>query len=323
MRPTRVLLILLLASLILGCGGAGDVIKKVEEKHKGLSDYSASVEVINSMTGHSYTANFWVKGEKQKIIYTSPAKISGSILTNNGSCVWYYNPSENRAIYAKPTDVSINFDYGELFRNIVQNSTTKVERHGDGYIIRAAQSNNVTVEIDITKDYWPSEIRWLLNGTEVIKIAYFNFTFNTGINDSFFEFTPPENATVSSIEDLKQRIVIFTNITEAEDSAGFKACIPEYVPTSFNLTISVLKPLNVLVLTYSNNTDVLEVKERTGNPAEIKGAEEITIGNRTAHFLDTGYARVISWREGELDITITTTLSKTELMKVVESFKCE
>jgi len=323
LKPTRVLLILLLSSLVLGCEGAGDVVKMVEERHKSLSDYSASVEVINSMTGHSYTADFWVKGEKQKVIYTSPAKISGSIFVNNGSCVWYYSPSENRAIYAKPTDVTINFDYGKLFRSIVQNSTTEVEKHGDGYIIKATQNNNVTIEINVTRDYYPSEIRWLLNGTEVIKIAYFNFTFNTGIKDDFFEFIPPENATVSSIEDLNQRVVVFKSIKEAEDSAGFEACIPNYTPANFNLTISVLKPLNILVLTYSNSTDLLEIKERVGNPVKIEGAEEITIGNKTTHFLDAGYARIISWKQGELDITITTTLDKTELMRVVELFKCE
>ena len=175
----------------------------------------------------------------------------------------------------------------------------------------------------ITRDYYPTQIKWLFEGNEVMKIKYYNFSFNNGLDDSFFEYIPPENATVSSIEDLQQRIVTFESIEEAEKDIGFKACVPEYLPGEFNPTVSVLKPLNVLILAYSNETEIIEVKERVGEPAEIEGAEEIEIGNVTAYFLDAGYMRVISWKQGSIEITITTTLERDELIKVVESFKCE
>ena len=85
----------------------------------------------------------------------------------------------------------------------------------------------------------------------------------------------------------------------------------------------MLKPLNVLILTYSNETEIIEVKERIGKLAEIEGGEKIEVGNVTAYFLDAGHARVMSWKQGSIEITITTTLERNELIKVVESFRCE
>ena len=327
MKTTKILLaflLVLLASLVLGCEtkNVEDVIKKVKEKRSNFADYSASAEVTNYITGYSYSVDLWVKGEKQRIHYTQPDEISGAIFVNNGSIAWFYNPVENMAIYAKPEDVRINFDYGAILESVLQNATTEIEKGEEDYIVKAKE-NGVTVEITITRDYYPTQIKWLFEGNEVMKIRYYNFSFNNGLDDSFFEYIPPENATVSSIEELKQRIVTFESIEEAEKDVGFKACKPEYLPGKFNLTISVLKPLNVLILTYSNETEIIEVKERIGKLAEIEGGENIEVGNVTAYFLDAGHARVMSWKQGGIEITITTTLERNELIKVVESFRCE
>ncbi|AEA46450.1 LolA family protein [Archaeoglobus veneficus] len=320
MKAVKVFIILLFSAFLLGCGGEEDVVKKVEEKYSSLSDYSGSVEVTNLMTGYSYSADFWVKGEKQKVYYTKPEEIAGSVVVNNGSIVWFYDPAENRAIYAKPDEVQINFDYGELFRDIVQNSTTSVLKIDDGYLIKALHGNNVTIEISVTRDYYPVSIRWIVDDREVLRVNYSNFTFNRGIDDEFFEFIPPENATVSSVEDLQQKVVEFDTVEEAEESAGFKVILPGYLPSDdFNLSISVIKPLNVVVLTYTNSTAIIEVKERVGEAAEIEGAEEVVIGNTTVSYLDAGYVRIVSWRQGDIDVTITTTLEKDELLKVAES----
>ncbi|GEM_PF-1381022 len=326
--------ILLVSLLLLGCAGKEDIVKKVEERHLSLDGYSGSVFVINNITGDSFKVDLWIKKPgKQKIVYTYPEDVKGASIICNGSIVWFYNPSENSAVYASVGETQMpDFDYGNLFKTIIDNSTieevSEVKTNGkEEYLIIAKPNDtagrDITIKIWIDKELlYPSQIKWLVEGEEVYRVEYQNITFDVA-SDDIFEFSPPEGADVMSIEELRSGgKVTVSSIDEAQEMVDFKIFVPAYLPAEdFNLTIDVLKRYGTVVLTYFNDTTVLEIREKAIDPFILvpEGAEELTIGNNTAYFLDVGYVKILMWDYGNTSITMSGSLEKEEMIKIAES----
>lgn len=333
-RLKRYAIILLISLLLLGCAGKEDVVKKVEERHLSLEGYSGSVSVTNNMTGESFKVDVWIKKPgKQKIVYTYPEHTKGASVICNGSIVWFYNPKENSAVYAKVGETQMpDFDYGSLFKTIIDNSTieeiSEVKANGrDAYLMVIEPSEtagkDVTIKMWIDKELlYPFLVQWLVEGEEVYRVEYQNITFDVA-SDDVFEFTPPEGADVMSIEELRSGgKVTVSSIDEAQEMVDFRIFVPSYLPAEdFNLTIDVLKRYGIVVLTYFNDTAVLEIREKAIDPFILvpEGAEEITIDNSTAYFLDIGYVKLLMWEFDNTSITMSGSLEKEEMIKIAES----
>jgi outer membrane lipoprotein-sorting protein len=328
--------LVLISLFLLGCAEEINVIESVEDKHSKLKDYSGTIVITSNLTDMFYKANFWVKKDKQKIVYTHPEEREGRSVICNGSMVWFYNPQDDSAVYAEVGSVQIpSFDYGDILKEILNESTTNVSETAlDGkavYLIRVKPKEDIQIDIWIEKEgLYPLRIQWIkwitiAESIEILRVEYQNMAFDTGLSDEFFEFFPSENTSIMSIEEWRGKKISFGSVEEAEKVVDFKILVPKHLPAQdFNQSVEVLKKgfETTVVLTYYNNSTTFEIHEKVSDePIELENAEEIVIDNNTAYFTDSGFIKVLAWKRGNLEITITGVLDKKEMLKIAESIK--
>jgi len=173
----------------------------------------------------------------------------------------------------------------------------------------------------------------LYSSHEITRIKY-----DPVLPEATFVFEVPAGATssgeASALACIKARQ---PGMTECERSAPEGFLFPRYLPDEFlvqysnarpslqgftEFLVTIQRPSNLLKSTHWLN--IREFHKPGGFPDHTLTGREITLGNGRAVFVSTspnGQITDIWWLDGELLITLSTSLAMTELVKVVESMQ--
>ena len=205
---------------------------------------------------------------------------------------------------------------------------------------------------------WVDGENWMLircelydnEGNLYLEIEIRDVKLNTGIPDSEFEFKVPEGAQVKVLgpEDFKSEPKKMT-LEEAKELIDFKILTPEYLPEGYEFNYSTVSssmdtPYSTFVhsgfsvfagqhyekitLVYTkgdNEIRIVEGVSEKGLP-EIQDFEsegeniQVNNMNGTISPIFGGNMKVLTWKNGELEITIISSLDNAEMLNIAESF---
>jgi len=151
------------------------------------------------------------------------------------------------------------------------------------------------------------------------RVRYRNVSFEPGLDDSLFEFDPPENVTVDTgvrLRSFESRAALSRNTTlPVPDPA---------VPDGFALEEASLTTAETtgVTLRYTNETARLSVTV-TNEPGNF--ADEgtpVTVANTTARLNSIGQASFLSWSCRDRSVLVGGSVSNATLLQVAESVGC-
>lgn len=143
-------------------------------------------------------------------IYKKSSKIytenDNMIIVSNGSVMWSYDKVNNKVMVLESNFSNrepIKLDYTEIIKDLLERYDVQLlgggESFGEGLLRPESEAKgdegNIT-KMWVDKEFWlPIKMEYKF-GEFSMFIEYRNLSINTGIDDSFFEFKPPEGAEV-------------------------------------------------------------------------------------------------------------------------------
>jgi outer membrane lipoprotein-sorting protein len=316
----KLLVCLLVLALLMGCTQltAEQIAEEMKKRYEALQDMSGEFIVTTDFGGkkESYRAKFWMKMPNK---YRSEDE--NTLVVSNGSMMWVYDRVRNEV-----TKIEINaserpqFDYGAIVEELLESYDVKLlgeeEIGGRSCYVIEAKSKGMALsqKLWVDKEFWyPLRIEMgFENFTSVVE--YRNVSFNTGLNDDLFEFTPPEGAKIIEKEfKLPEKLTI----EEAQKKVNFTIIKPSYT-ASYKFDYAMV--FNDFVqLYYKKGDNAIVISEREGESKPLPNAEKVKIGNIEGEMAEVFGSRILRFSKNNIDITIAGKLSEEELVKIAES----
>lgn len=159
-------------------------------------------------------------------------------------------------------------------------------------------------------------------GTYEITQTFSDVTFDPGLEDSEFEFEPPENVTV------KERAYPSVESYDSRDELAADAEMPvpdPDLPDDFSLERGRLVngSAQSVSLTYANDTAEVVVSVQNATYEESGNGEEITVNGRNGTYSEFGDTGVASWTCGDRTYSVMgEALTRSFVIGVAESIDC-
>jgi outer membrane lipoprotein-sorting protein len=175
----------------------------------------------------------------------------------------------------------------------------EIEPRGD-----AGSAYRQTLWVDAER-FFPLKQRtqWTADGERVsTTTTYRNVTFDPGLADSTFEFDPPANATVETLDVPKT--TTYDSVRALRSNAEMAVPTPE-LPPSFGLTYASHTTGRVrgVGLAFANATARITVATYNRTLPVSDGERQVTVGNRTAE-VARGPTTSVSWNCDEYRHTV-------------------
>ena len=105
MHKLKALFMLLFIPLLLGAQTAEDIIRKADEKARGLSSYAeVHIDIIRPSWTRSMDMKSWTKGDKLGLtLITAPTKDKGTVFLKRDKEIWNWIPSIERNVKLPPS----------------------------------------------------------------------------------------------------------------------------------------------------------------------------------------------------------------------------
>ncbi len=324
------LLILALAVLLLaGCAqmSAEEIAKKVNEKYNAIKDMKGTAVITVVVNGHRSVNVIRFAMKKPNYFWQDTENYT---MVSNGKVMWFYDKRKNVVTEFNLPKRLPKFDYGEFVKVMMENSNVKLlgtERVAgrDCYVVEATpKTANLSAlftreKLWIDKEYWyPLRIE-MTSKHYRMTIEYKNLTFNTGILDSFFEFKPPAGAKV-----VKQKLTPPKKLTldEAQREVNFTIITPKYTAGFKFKYAYVLKfdGKETVLLWYEKDGQRLTIRESVGvREMPLRNSTTIDIGNTKFTMAKILDINILTFRRGEVNVTVSAKLPRDELLKIGES----
>lgn len=183
-----------------------------------------------------------------------------------------------------------------------------------------------TMYID-TEYFFPikTHTEWRSDGERIASTSvYRNLTFNPGLDDSRFEFDPPENVTIS--ETNTPAVERYDSIAAARQNTSLPVPDGE-VPPSFDLdTVQAISGnFSSVSLRYSNETATLtlSVNDITANATNVTSGERFTADGRDLSYRRFGTSQSVSWQCDDYRYSVTgTAVGRDTLVDIALSVEC-
>ncbi|MBO8180123.1 MAG: outer membrane lipoprotein carrier protein LolA [Archaeoglobus sp.] len=197
----KLVIALMLASLIAGCVqmSAEEIAKKMQEKEEQIEDLRAEVLAVTESPLGEFKQSYTYVFKKPYKIYMESENF---ITVSNGSVMWSYDKINNKVMVLESNFSNrepIKLDYTEIIKDLLERYDVQLlgEEKVSGrdcYVLNLkpkGDEGNVT-KMWVDKEFWfPVKMEYKF-GEFSMFIEYRNLSFNNGIDDSFFEFKPPE-----------------------------------------------------------------------------------------------------------------------------------
>lgn len=315
MKRLLVLLAIISSVLLLGCAQQGltaeEIAKEMQKRYESVQDVSGeyTTTIIFEDRKESYTAKFWAKKGKFRV------EDGRMIMVSNGSVTWIYDKGKNVVTIAKSNTEIPEIDYGQIVEDLLKSYDLKLlgEESIDNkkcYVIDAMPEGNMPkLKLWVDKEYWFPMKMEMDFGNFTSIVEYRNLTFNSGLSDEIFEFSPPKNAKiVERTFELPEKL----SIEGAQQRVNFTIIVPTY--TAGNEFEYAIVYGDVVQLHYGD----LIVTESKSKPVSFENAKKVKIKDRDAEIVDIFGQKILRIEIDGVWITIAG-LSEEELVKVAES----
>ncbi len=344
-RTGIILLAVIVISLISGCTAnmsAEQIAEQMKTKQDSIKDYSATMVIASEFGGKSEMAKAKMMNkmpDKSRIEYLEPAEMAGQVMVNDGKTIWSYDPKKNEVTrmdmpeISKPSEQDYTQSIKELLNqtDISYQGTEKFEGRSV-YIIKASPKNGsmlmgIRYSMLVDSENWmPLKIEMFdKNDKLMTSIEYRDIKFNTGIPDSEFEFKVPEGAKVITRE-LPAPPKKMT-LEEARKEVNFTVLSPSYVPSGYTFdsaTVFKYDGKESVSLLYRNSSSTFVLTEKLFDDIQrpdFGEVEKVSINGAEGKLISLPGSNMLVWNNGKLELILSVTLSKEEMIKVAGSVK--
>lgn len=307
-----------------------EIIKHSQEKFETIHDFKGMLITTTVFQGQEVRDERNISIKKPYKI-KSEDKNKGIITTSNGEAIWIYDSKKSEVIKSslERSGKIPDIEYGQLSKDLLKDNHAVLigleELSGIScYVIKTTPKNNTDLQgqkIWVDKTYlFPIKIENSFEGyTSSMEFA--NLSFNTGISDVEFEFSPPEGVKIIKPEtNYRDKL----SIKDAQIKVNFTILEPTYtLGYEFNnALVSKIRDVEGVTLIYQKDGKIIMIVQTTSQKNySLQNAENISIGELKGEFTDSLGGNLLRFNYRNIDITITGTISKEELIKVAESIK--
>ncbi len=333
----RKIAVLLLALILLGCVQNTQNSKKEEIKMAKMGEEIA--KKVKDLYNSTKTVEGWeyltlVEGNKTyndslKFVVKKPDKVwmydltYNAYLISNGSYTWIYDKNKNTVKVEKSTPEHppdyVRFLDGML---TIFNVTYFGNKSFDGincYVLKLIPKGSTNINVYgyayITPEYKLKGIFFKLNNT-IYNIRFEKITYNTTVNDSFFNFKIPKGAKVYKvIQELK--IYKFRSVDKAQKYAKFKILTPSY-SNGYLLKEVCVYGYSVL-LEYTKGANEMLIKESLMPMPYPINSKLVKVDNLNIHLWKADNRINAIFKKGNVTVYISTPMNETETIKICRS----
>jgi len=278
-----------------------------------------------------------------KTIQRLPAETAGSVTVSDGETMWIYNPQQNTVMIMDMPEMpeQNDVDYLQLIGAMMNESDFSLEgiEKVDGrttYVIDISPKDDSedfgmfgAMKVWVDKETWmPLKMDMKdTDGNPMYSVEYRNFQTNTGISDDEFQFEIPEGAEVKTMDEIM--LPQGMTLEEAREEATFDILAPSYLPDGYEFDNAMLIQgfVESVSLTYRNGDERLGISETVfedkPHTSQIMDSAEVVSINDVEGKLVTIYDdyKMLQWEIGNVQLTITGTLDKEEMIQIAESMQ--
>jgi outer membrane lipoprotein-sorting protein len=293
-----------------------------------------------------------------KSIVTESGKENQTIIVSDGKIVWSYTPDTNTVTkmkISKASELTKN-DYTNIIDDFLNDTNVTVlgVENVDGrktYLLETTpKENDRDYELIYKTKIWVDQETWMPLRYETynsdrnltMKLEIQDLKINTGLPDSEFKFEIPEGAKIVDMGEIKLPEKL--SLEEARKEASFKILTPEYLPEGYELNSSMIynnsqfspenKRLETVEITYTRDKAIISLAETVsmnqssdatimnkGEDIQINGIkdEDIQINGIEGKYLLIGKTKFLTWKLGEVNLSLCSSLEKDEMLKIAES----
>ena len=352
-----ILILISLALLASGCEekmSAQEIATKMQEKQASLEDYSYTMHMATYLNGEKNLEDeiqiMYKKPDMMKTLSVVEGKEVESVA--DGEFAWSYDAGTNTVTKIKLPDEPLltDNDFVSIIGSYMNESDVSmlgVEKVDGRYAYvleaRPRAEKNESGLASRTK-VWVDKETWMIlkssmydnKGNLITETEIRDLKVNTGIPDSEFKFEIPAGAKVKTVDlDEVFKVPESLSLEEARQQASFEILTPEYIPEGYmlnstmvyddNYTVTEGQGSKTVILSYQKGTEVFEIDEsvhenKTEENSFTEGAEEISINGKAGRYFNQyGTLKMLQWEVGGLDITLSGSLEKAEMLKIAES----
>jgi outer membrane lipoprotein-sorting protein len=335
---------------------AEEIATKMQEKQASLEDYSYTMYTATYLNGEKNLEDeiqiMYKKPNMMKTLSVVEGKEVESV--SDGEFAWGYDAETNTVTKMKLPDEPLikDSDFVSIIGNFMNESDVSMlgVEEVDGryaYVLEArprAEENELEL-VSRTK-IWVDRETWIIlrcntynnKGNLTTETEIRDLKVNTGIPDSEFKFEIPDGAEVKTIDmDEVLKVPDSLSLEEARQQVSFEILTPQYIPDGYVLNSTMIYEDNysvtegqgseVVILNYQKGTEVFDIEEKAyENETEenpfMQGAEEISINGKEGRYLNEfGTLKMLQWELGRVQITLSGSLEKAEMLKIAESIQ--
>jgi len=333
-----------------GAPSAATIGQKADQKYANLTSYRGTMRIQTVVDGKttSTTGRIWEKPHKHEMRMEtlSPSSKAGNVVDSNGSVLWTYNATRQTVTRLKLQNFGSQTpttDYASVLSNITKKyhltyrgkhtvagrSTYEVSLSPKKGTPEAKFVRNETIWFD-TDHWFPLKTHVTTsmgNHTTAITKTYTNISFNTGIDDSRFDYRPPANATVKKTS--TPSVQTYHSVAKAQAHVNYTIVKPSPMPDGYTLkqaTLSIGPNATSTTLEYDNGSGgsflVGQKPIGGGQSTTHPPGKTITIDGQNATYGTLGNSSIISWKCGGFHHSFITELPKQTALEIANSTAC-
>lgn len=350
-----VLTFIVVALFASGCAeknlSAEQIAAQMMDKENSTRDYSYTMHVTTYFGGEikeTESKTLFKKPNMTKSIVTEPGKENQTIIVSDGKILWSYTPDTNTVTkikISKASELTKN-DYTNIISEFLNDTNVTIPgvENIDGrktYLLETTpKENDGDYELIYKTKIWVDQETWMPlryetyngDGNLTMKLEIQDLKVNTEIPDSEFKFEIPKSAKIVDLGEIKPPEEL--SLEEARKKASFKILTPEYLPKGYEFNNSMIynnsqfSPENqrfeTVELTYTKEKVFIALTETVSmnqsSDATIMGkGEDIQINGIEGKYLSVGKTKLLTWKLGDINLSLCASLEKDEMLKIAES----
>lgn len=354
-RSIFVLIFIVVALFFSGCAEKNlspeQIAAQMMDKENNTRDYSYTMHVTSYFGGETKETESKTISKKPnliKSIVTEPGKENQTIIVSDGKIVWSYTPDTNTVTKIKISKTSefTKNDYTNIIDNFLNDTNVTVlgVENVDGrktYLLETIpKENDGDYELIYKTKIWVDQETWMPlkyetyngDGNLTMKLEIQDLKVNTGIPDSEFKFEIPKGAKIVDLGEIKPPEEL--SLEEAREKASFKILTPEYLPEGYEFNNSMIynnsqfSPENqrfeTVEITYTKKEAFISLAETVSmnqsfNATIMDKGEDIQINGIEGKYLSIGKTKLLTWKLGDVSLSLCASLEKEEMLKIAES----
>ncbi|MDR7667292.1 outer membrane lipoprotein-sorting protein [Methanosarcina sp. Z-7115] len=324
---------LLIVTLILSIVATGcisemtveEIAKHTQEKYETVHDFKATRISTTNVQGAEISDEVEISVKKPNK-FMSEDKKRGIIKVSNGEVMWVYDVKKGEATRTSLEGYGDLLDYGSFIKELLEdtNATLLGEEKLSGtscYVIEETPKKDMYLtgqKIWIDKKYWiPVRIEIYFEGFNS-SVEYTNVSFNTGISDDEFEFSPPAGVKIIEPETKLSNNV---SMEDAQNNMNFTILNPYTAGYEFNgATVSKSGDMESVSLVYTKGRERMAITQTVLQEKHpLQNAENVSIGEAEGELIHILGKKMLRFDSNDTEIMITGTMTKDEFIKVAES----